>query len=394
VVRKEITHELLQNLPTPPEGKRKLEVVSTSKNYQGLYLEIHRGGNVTWRFRYKSRITGKTTHLRIGNLEAVPLEAAFTKAREYRQRLDAGLEPVVEEMKPQGVPQLSEFFPEYLKLAAVRKKDGGKKDEELWGIRLKGEFGHLRLDAITRQHVQTYLTSLVSKHGLRPATANRTVSLLRRILNIALDWDVIEKNPIARVKLLPENNKSDRYMTPEEMARLMAVLKTYPARLPCQVAMLLLATGARLSEALNATWVNIDRVQRLWKIPASDSKSGRVRSVPLNDSAIEVLDQLGTEGKYEHLWVKGDGERYRYMHQVWGRIRKKAGLEWVTLHRLRHQHAALLVQSGRTLFEAQAILGHSDPSMTMRYAHLSTKVLQDASDEVSKAIATAVQRAG
>ena len=392
-MRREITHELLKNLPTPPDGKRKLEVVTTVKSCQGLYLEIYRGGNATWRFRWKSRTSGKTRHLRLGKLEDVPLEAAMAKAMEYRQRLDAGMEPVEEE-PPQGVPTLNEFFPLYLEQARVRKKDSGKKDEELWRVRLQGEFGHLRLDGITRQHVQSYLTSMVSKHGLRPATANRTIALLRRVLNVGLDWGVIEKHAIVGVKLLPENNRSDRYMTPEEMARLMAVLKTYPARMPCQVAMLLLATGVRLSEALNATWASIDRERRLWLIPARDSKSGTARSVPLNDAALEVLGQVGTAGKYEHVWVKANGERYRYMHQVWGRIRKKAGLDWLNLHRLRHQHAALLVQSGRTLFEAQAILGHSDPSMTTRYAHLSTKVLQDASDEVSKAIETAMRQAG
>ena len=395
-MRVKLTDDFIKNQLDCPDDRKAVEFVADDPEVRGLLAECARGtpGRAIYRFRFKHPDTGKTAYIRLGTTTEIGLSDALAKAREFRQALNAGHAPVVSEQRTQGVPTLNEFFPEYLKLAAVRKKDSGKKDEELWRIRLQSEFGHLKLDAITRQHVQTYLTSLVSKHALRPATANRTASLLRRILNIALDWDVIEKNPIARVKLLPENNTSDRYMTPEEMARLMAVLRTYPARMPCQVAMFLLATGARLSEALNATWSNVDRQHRLWRIPASDSKSGKVRSVPLNDSALEVLDQLGTEGKHEWVFAKEDGQRYKYMHQVWGRIRKKAGLEWLTLHRLRHQHAALLVQSGRTLFEAQAILGHSDPSMTVRYAHLNTKVLQDASDEVSKAIATAMQQAG
>jgi integrase len=395
-MRVRLTEEFIRTSLHCPEDRKAIEFVAEDPEVTGLLAECARGtpGRAIYRFRFKHPDTGKTTYIRLGTTSEIGLSDAVARAREFRQALNAGHVPTVTDQKPKGVPTLSEFFPQYLEQARAVKKDRGKKDEELFRIRLHREFGHLKLDAITRQHVQTYLASLVSKEGLKPATGNRTISLLRRILGVALEWQLIEKHPIARVKLLPENNKSDRYMTPEEMARLMAVLKTYPARLPCQVAMLLLATGARLSEALNATWVNIDREHRLWKIPASDSKSGKVRSVPLNDVAIEVLDQLGTQGKYEWVFAKENGERYKYMHQVWGRIRKKAGLEWVTLHRLRHQHAALLVQSGRTLFEAQAILGHSDPSMTMRYAHLSTRVLQDASDEVSEAIATAMQRAG
>lgn len=71
----------------------------------------------------------------------------------------------------------------------------------------------------------------------------------------------------------------------------------------CQVALFLLSTGARLSEALQAQWSQVDRQSRVWRIPATNSKSKRVRSIPLNDSAIEVLDRLGTEGKFDHLFI-------------------------------------------------------------------------------------------
>jgi len=74
-------------------------------------------------------------------------------------------------------------------------------------------------------------------------------------------------------------------------------------RISCQVALFLLSTGARLSEALNADWVHIDRVSQVWCIPATNSKSKRVRAIPLNDHAIEVLDRLSTEGKSEYLFT-------------------------------------------------------------------------------------------
>lgn len=59
----------------------------------------------------------------------------------------------------------------------------------------------------------------------------------------------------------------------------------------------------RLSEALQGTWSQIDRRSRVWRVPASNSKSKRIRSIPLNPSALEVLDLLGTEGKSEHLFI-------------------------------------------------------------------------------------------
>jgi len=77
------------------------------------------------------------------------------------------------------------------------------------------------------------------------------------------------------------------------------------------------------------------------------------------------------------------GMPYRNIHKVWHRLREKAGLKHLRLHDLRHQYASFLVNSGRTLYEVQQILGHSSPSVTQRYAHLSTKSLQDAANTAS-----------
>jgi integrase len=77
---------------------------------------------------------------------------------------------------------------------------------------------------------------------------------------------------------------------------------------------------------------------------------------------------------------------------LWHRIRQKAGLDHLRLHDLRHQYASFLVNSRRTLYEVQHILGHSDPKVTMRYAHLSTKALQEAANSASARIEEAMRR--
>jgi len=69
--------------------------------------------------------------------------------------------------------------------------------------------------------------------------------------------------------------------------------------------------------------------------------------------------------------------------KVWSRLRKKAGLPHLRIHDLRHGFASLLVSDGRTLYEVQQILGHSDPKVTTRYAHLSSKTLQEAANSAS-----------
>ncbi len=69
--------------------------------------------------------------------------------------------------------------------------------------------------------------------------------------------------------------------------------------------------------------------------------------------------------------------------RAWYRLRAKAGIENLRVHDLRHSFASFLVNGGRSLYEVQQILGHSDPKVTMRYAHLSTKALQEAANTAS-----------
>ena len=112
-----------------------------------------------------------------------------------------------------------------------------------------------------------------------------------------------------------------------------------------------------------------------------------IRVPPLNASALELLERVGTEGQFEHIFVnRKTGQRYTTIHKVWGRLRLKAGVPFLRIHDLRHMYASFLVNSGRTLYEVQQILGHSDPSVTQRYAHLSTEALQSAANCASMAI--------
>jgi site-specific recombinase XerD len=109
--------------------------------------------------------------------------------------------------------------------------------------------------------------------------------------------------------------------------------------------------------------------------------------VPLNDSALEVIAGLQTEGHFEHLFVnRRTGKPYANIAKVWTRVRNAAGLPKLRLHDLRHQFASMLVNAGRSLYEVQAVLGHADSSTTQRYAHLSSKSLQEAANSASVAI--------
>ncbi len=379
-----------------PAGKNRIEFCS--KEVAGLYIEVRASspgqGTIYMRFR---NAAGKTAHKKIARTTDISLADAFKAAKILRGEVVQGKDPRDDRKARKEIPIWNDFITlQYVPYAQPRKRTWAGDVQR--NVRIGAKFGTKRLDEITRREIEDFHTSLLDE-GLSPATADQHLRLIKRAFNLAVAWEVVEKNPAANVKLLRVDNRRDFYLNDEQLARLMQVLRTDSARTVCQLAMFLLATGARLSEATGATWSQIDRGHRVWRIPAANSKSKKMRPVPLNDQALAVLDEVGTEGKFEHVfinhrWINADGSRGKpitWIHKVWERIRVEAGLPQLRVHDLRHSHASFLVNAGRTLYEVQQVLGHSDPAVTMRYAHLSTKTMLEASSAASLVIERAIK---
>ena len=380
-----ITHDL-----QCPEGKTRIEFCDS--DLPGLYIEVRATspGQGTYYLRYKDN-NGKTCHQKINRTTDTTLADARKKAKNLKAEIELGADPRGEENAKKAIPSYSEFFEQHYLPYVKPRKRSWEKDEEMYRLRLNAVFGSQRLNQITRQQIQGFHTTLKGQ-GLSASTCNHYIKLLKHSLNLAIDWALLDINPAVRIPLFHEDNKMENYLSELELEQLITVLRTDENRTICLIILYLLSTGARLNEALQTTWSQIDQPRQGWRIPASNSKSKRIRSVPLNDSAIDVLNQLST---HDYLFInKQTGEPYTTIHKVWGRLRRKAGLTHLRIHDLRHQYASFLVNSGRTLYEVQQILGHSDPSVTQRYAHLSTKALQDAANSASVIIRGAIQASG
>ncbi len=260
-----------------------------------------------------------------------------------------------------------------------------KKYDQLQRLYVSPRFGSMRLSQITRKDAQAMHVDMVEKMKLSPASADHAIKFMRRALNLAVQWDFLEKNPLKNFELFMVDNQVENYLSDEQMQKLLTVLRTDSNRNVCHMLMLLLSTGARLNEVLSATWKNVSMDGRALKVDAIRSKSKRSRSIPLNDSAIWVLEQLDSRGRSEYLFPspvfakEGKDLSYTNITRAWYRLQKLAGIK-IRAHDLRHGFASMLVSGGRSLYEVQQILGHSDPKVTMRYAHLSSKVLQEAAN--------------
>lgn len=358
-------------------GKSKVDYFD--ERLKGYYLQVAKSGKRT--FFQRIRKDGRTITVRIGDAELVSVRDARARAKEIKAQslLGQWQEPVKQVMMTFAF-FVSEYYLPYIKA----RKRSWLTDVSLLNNRILEAFGDCPLADITRAQVQAFHSEL-RESGLKPSTCDRHLVLIRYIFNLAVEWEQLEATPAARIKLFREDNKCERYLNEEETRRLLRVLQTDSNRPVALALLFLLSTGARRGEALKARWCDIDVANRVWRIPAENSKSKKPRAIPLNSSALKVLQELGAPKSTEQSLFISDynGRPLRCITHAWFRMREKAGLEDVRMHDLRHSFASYLVNSGRSLYEVQQILGHSDPSVTMRYAHLSSQALQGAADSAA-----------
>lgn len=378
-----------------PSGKKKIEYSVADE--PGLFVECRDSATAipTWYLRLKNA-QGTNTYRKLGTVRELSLVQARKLVKQIRAEhlatVKAGSTVALASAPPEMT--LERFMVDHYMPHALMHKRTASKDDGLFRKHIGPRFGHLALHKIPRLDVQVFHSDLV-KSGLSPATADHNIKLIRRMLNLAVQWDLLEKNPLAGIALFNVDNQIENYLDDESIQRLVAVLRAHPKRIIALLLMFLLSTGARKASAMHVKWEEVDMANRVWRIPATNSKSKKVATVPLNDSAIWVLQQLHSEGATGYIFVHDVTKKpYIAIEKTWYEVRKLAGIsDSVRIHDLRHTYASMLVTSGRSLYEVQTILNHSDPKITMRYAHLSTKTLQEAANAASVLVPQSKQQA-
>ena len=354
---------------------------------KGFLLEHRASGGATFYFRYRDA-AGKVRLNRIGRADETAVSDARAKAHKMKQMVAEGGDPKVESHRFKDVPTFGDFVAErYLPYAKTRKRSWDT-DETMLRNHLLPVFAELRMNRITRSDVVAFHHVVFDK-GYAAGTCNRMIVLMKFIYNCAIRWDVLppKSNPCDGVEPFEDHGAKERYLTSQEVRRLFDELDTNRNVQVGQVIRLLLYTGARKREILDARWDEIDFDRRLLTVPAARSKSKRAHHIPLSDAAMELLRSLP---RHEDIpWVFFNPKTKKppvSIFYAWDSIRRKVGLEEVRLHDLRHSYASFLVNAGRSLYEVQKLLGHHDPKVTMRYAHLAPQAMLDAANAVGSII--------
>jgi integrase len=207
--------------------------------------------------------------------------------------------------------------------------------------------------------------------GASNATVNRVLALIRSILNCAKnDWEWLNSAP--SIKLLPEPQKRLRWLTKNEAANL---LNELPKHLEA-MARFTLSTGLRESNVTGLQWSQLDMQRRCAWIHADQSKSKKAIAVPLSKGALEVIQQQ--IGKHDSHVFNYDGEPVtRANNHAWRKALVRADISDFRWHDLRHTWASWHVQKGTPLHALKEMGGWADLTMVLRYAHLSSKHLEE-----------------
>jgi integrase len=356
------------------DGKRKLDLWDT--HIRGLVLEVRASGGRTFYFRYQDAYGRQRQH-KICAYGDLTIDKVRKEAQRLRSEVVLGGDPAGKKEEKKAIPTYGAFVQRHLEHARTYQRSF----DTLEGYarnHIVPRWGKLLMSEITQPDVAKWLAEK-SKEGLAPATVEKIRVIMGKSFQLAIEWNVpgVTRNPTHGIKRPPINNARDRYLTASEAHLLkLAVATSRNTQLKYIVGLLLL-TGARVSELLNAEWRHIDLEGRRWLIPTS--KTGKPRHVPLSQAALDLINAVPRFDRCPYLLPNPKtGKPFTDIKHPWQTARHAAGLPGLRIHDLRHSAASFMINAGVDLFAVGRVLGHADHKSTLRYSHLSDDTLQKA----------------
>jgi integrase len=371
-----LTDALVAALTPPTEGNR----LRWDTKVRGLGIRITTGSRA-FIFNYRNA-QRRERRITIGSPPEWNVAQARRKAAELRRQVDGGADPLAEREAARDILSLRtvavRFEQEHvgkLRRETQRQYRGSLK------LHVPASLMGRPITDITRGDLTKLHTQLAVSV---PFAANRTISVLSSLFSFAIEHGLCTANPAAGVKLVREN-RSERYLTGPELARLLGALDAHAGNY-ADLFRLLLLTGSRKGETMKAAWSQFDLDSATWTKPAATTKQGRPHRTVLSPEAVALLRDMRARATSPLLFPKTSTSA---LQRAWRRACEAAEISEIRVHDCRHSFASLLVSNGLSLPVVGALLGHTRMQTTQRYAHLADQSLRDATAIVGKVIGKA-----
>jgi len=257
--------------------------------------------------------------------------------------------------------RFEDFAKEYLDYAKVNKRSWGRDESSL--KRLLPHFKDMLLSKITPRHIEEYKRMRLDK--VKTGTINRELASLKHMFTIAEKLGKFDdKNPVKQVKFFQERQYVMKILDREEIKRLIDAAADHLK----PILIIAVSTGMRKGEIFNLRWGDVDFID--YYIHIKETKSNVMRKIPMNSIVAATLKNI--ERKSEFIFPSSWSKKHKHINDVFRLLKaacKKAGIEDLRFHDLRHTAATLMVTGGVPLVTVSQILGHATIHMTMKYAH-------------------------
>lgn len=382
---------MVERLTPPRDGSR----IEYDKEIPGFGVRITAAGVISFVLNY--RIFGRERRYTIGRWPEWTADAARNEALDLRKEISNGNDPLQERELSRGERTVKELADDYLKRhAEINKRASSlRNDKQMLNGIILPNLGQLRLSAVGRRDIETLHHSLKAT----PYRANRVLSLLSKMFFLAIEWKWLTANPAIGIPRYHEE-KREMWLSKEQLDELEDALYKYPAPSAANAIRLLILTGAREGEVLNAQWSEFDLKRATWTKPSHHTKQKKTETIPLSSVAVALLVAMEKKKTNSYLFP-GAGNRLGQarvsIRRAWVQVCKAAGLATpvkipgkrkeltryrptVRIHDLRHTFASHLVSQGESLHIVGKLLGHTQPQTTARYAHLADESLRAAAN--------------
>jgi len=372
---------------------------------KGFLLRVQPSGIMTYYLVYK--MAGIKKRYKIGNHGSLNAIQARDIALRLSVKYLSGTDLQAEKKEKKEIAEknqkstLRNFLDtQYTSWVMAQNKTGSDSVKRIL-INFK-DFLDIPLSEINTAKVEQWRTEKIN-NGKKPSTVNRDINSLSSCLSKAVQWEIISTHPLSKLKKLKtDDNRCIRYLSVQEEHDLRKALTERQNKIKKQrndgnswretrghallpslnniifcdhlqpMILLSINTGIRQGELFSLKWENINFDRAILTIDGANAKSRKTRHIPLNNEALQTLRHWRKQCNGIGLvFPNKKGQKFDHVKSSWSKLLLHADIKNFRWHDLRHHFASKLAMAGVDLNTIRELLGHSDLTMTLRYAHLA-----------------------
>jgi integrase len=384
----------VKRLPAPTHGHK----IVYDGTVPGFGMRVTASGHRAFILNYHTKAR-RERRITIGSSGSWTVGAARIRARELRRVIESGGDPLGDIEQARAAPTVADLAKRFEEQHLPRKRPATAATyRRQLRQHVHPHFGaHAKVADVSFADCDALHRKLTRETG--PYAANRTMAMLSKMFSLAIRWNMRTDNPTKGIERNAET-KRKRYLSGDELARLTKALAEYPDKQSADIIRVLLLTGCRKGEALAMRWSDIDLSTGVWTKLASTTKQKADHSAPLSAPVrqllAEIREQQTVQRRVFSEWVfptnDSKADHRVDVSKAWRRLLRSADITIpLRIHDLRHSFASQLASGGASLPLIGALLGHSNPATTHRYAHLFDDPQRAAVEKVGAIISAAGQ---